>query len=471
MEIPSEISSLQILVKQLLLEVSALRQENKELREKVADLEAKLNQSSKNSHRSPSSDGVKKAPALPKKKSGKRGGQRGHRGKTLKMVATADEYHDLKVSVCPVCQASLSGPEIGWIGREKRQEFDLPDPKLYVRQYQVFSCSCPGCGQEVKSEFPEGINSSVQYGPGVRAWSSLLSVEYKIPFKKIGQFFADLFGYDLNAATALAATHRCYDRLADTEAYIRQELLKSELAHFDETGLRVEGKNHWLHVASNIWWTHLFVHPKRGKKALSSDQSIIKEFKGWAIHDCWSSYFGYQQAQHALCGAHLLRELQALIERDSLWARSMHRLLRTLYHMSGQGQEALSARQFHKASVLFDRIIHRADEEEPPPIRRKKRGKAKATKGRNLFERMRKYKNAVLAFAQCSQVPFTNNLAERDIRHAKIKTKVATSFRTMKGAKVYARIAAIVSSSRKQQINPFDQLHALFQGKQLKWAK
>jgi transposase len=474
----SDISSLQAQVAQLFVELAQLRQENAvlrqenvDLKQKVSDLKAQLNQNSRNSHRPPSSDGLKKRPALPKKKPKKRGGQRGHQGSTLKMVELADERLEVKAESCPHCSESLSGSDIVWVAGAKRQEFDLPEPKLHVREYQVYRCSCPHCGTDVESEFPAGIKSAVQYGPGVRAWSTLLSVEYKLPYKKIRQFFADLFGYDLNEATALDATHRCYRALEETEAHIGRQLLESERAHFDETGLRVEGKNHWLHVASNALWTHLFIHPKRGKKALSDEQSIIKDFPGWAVHDSWASYFCYEGAQHALCGAHLLRELQDCIERGSNWARSMHRYLMALYRMSKQGEASLTEELFQKASRLFDRIIEEAEREEPSPTRKVKTGRAKATKGRNLFERMQKRKSAVLAFVQHPEVPFTNNQAERDLRHAKIKTKVATSFRTLKGAQVYARIAAAISTFRKQQMNPFDQLRFLFEGKQVVWAK
>lgn len=471
MTLPTDIASLHALINKLLEEVSELRQENALLRQENSELRARLNQNSKNSHRPPSSDGPQKLPGLPKKKPGNRGGQRGHQGNTLKMVEVADEHHEVKAEVCPHCESALSGADIAWKAGAKRQEFDLPEPKLHVREFQAYGCTCPGCGERVESEFPEGINSAVQYGPGVRAWSTMLSVEYKLPFKKIRQFFAEIFGYDLNEATALAATKRCYDALSDTEAHIRAELLKSQLAHFDETGLRVEGKTHWLHVASNAMWTYLFVHENRGQKALNDDQSIIKDFKGRAVHDSWASYFVYKNAQHALCGAHLLRELQGLIECGSTWARSMHRFMMALYRMSGEGRSALSSRQFSKASLLFDKIILMADHEEPPPTRKTKTGRAKATKGRNLFERMQKRKEAVLAFACHPEVPFTNNQAERDVRHAKIKTKVATSFRTLQGADDYARISAVISTFRKQQINPFQQLRLIFEGKKVDWAK
>lgn len=464
MALPTDIASLHALIEKLIAE-------NAQLRERIAELEAQLNQNSKNSSRPPSSDGFKKLPGLPKKKSGKRGGQRGHQGNTLKMVEVADEHHEVKAEVCPHCESALSGADITWEAGAKRQEFDLPEPKLHVREFQTYACNCPGCGERVEGEFPEGINSAVQYGPGVRAWSTMLNVEYKLPFKKIRQFFADVFGYDLNEATALAATKRCYDALEGTEAHIRGQLLKSELAHFDETGLRVEGKNHWLHVASNALWTYLFIHKKRGQKALNDDQSIIKDFRGRAVHDSWGSYFLYQNAQHALCGAHLLRELQGLIEQGSIWARSMHRLMMALYRMSEQGTSALSPAQFNKANLLFNKIILLADQEEPPPTRKVKTGRAKATKGRNLFERMQKRKEAVLAFARHPEVPFTNNQAERDLRHAKIKTKVATSFRTLQGAEIYARISAAISTFRKQQINPFQQMRLIFEGKQVEWAK
>lgn len=430
-----------------------------ELLAKIAELEARLNQNSGNSNRPPSTDGLKKKPALPRKKGKKRGGQSGHKGKTLKMV----EQADIVVEHAPErCQCGHNLRDVPKQDYLRRQVFDLPPPKLEVTEHRVQVCICPACHSVQQGFFPADVTASVQYGAGVRSLSVLLNNSYALSFSKIRQFFADTFGYALNESTQVTANENCYENLTDSEQRIQQALLNSSVNHFDETGLRVAGKNHWLHTCSNAQFTHLFVHEKRGKEALNSESSLLPDYRGWAVHDCWSAYFGYQQCRHALCGAHLLRELQALIEQGSYWASRMQQLLLAAYAKSEQGQRIVS--DFDFLGRQYDYICQIADKEEPPPIQRYKGKRAKKTKGRNLLDRLVKYKGAVLAFAQYEEVPFTNNQAERDIRPAKVKQKIAGSFRTYKGAQIYARIQSFIATARKQQLNVFKELNATFYG-------
>lgn len=458
MKIPNDIAGLQALVLKLLKRIEHLEAENKELK-------AKLAENSRNSNRPPSSDGLKKKPALLKGEPKKRGGQKGHKGKTLKMV----KHPDYVVELCPSrCTCGTSLLHVKKKCASIRQVFDLPDPQLEVTEYQQLGCSCPTCGKVHVGDFPKGIAPNAQYGSGVRALVTLLNIDYKIPYKKIKTLFADLYGYALNEATQVNALNKCYDALSEAESQIKKQLLKSKVNHFDETGLRVAGKLHWLHNSSNQLFTYLFVHANRGKKALHSAQSLLPDYKGWAIHDCWASYFKFDQCAHALCGAHLLRELQALIDRGSLWAGQMHQLLFSIYKQTDQGKSKLTSPQ--KVIRKYNNICRKADKEEPPPIINS-RGKPKKTKGRNLMDRLVKYKNAVLAFALYHHIPFTNNLAERDVRHAKVKQKIAGSFRTKHGADIYARIYSFISTLRKHQLqhvdnnlNIFKELAAVFDG-------
>ena len=465
LELPDDIAGLQALVLELLKRVESLEAENKELK-------AKLNSNSGNSSRPPSSDGLKKKPALPRDKPKKRGGQKGHKGKTLEMVASPDYVVELCPSKCS-CGTSLLLEKKTC--RTIRQVFDLPTPRLEITEYQQQSCVCPGCGKTNTGEFPKGVTPNAQYGSGVRALVTLLAINYKIPFKKVKTLFADLFGYPLNESTQVRALNKCNDLLEDTESQIKDRLLSSQVNHFDETGLRVAGKLHWLHNCSNELYTYLFVHANRGKKALLDPVSLLPDYQGWAVHDCWASYFKFDQCSHAVCGAHLLRELQGLIDRGSLWAGQMHGLLLDIYQQTGQGKSALGKPQ--KYIREYDAVCRKADKEEPLPIK-KPRGKPKQTKGRNLHDRLVKHKNAVLAFARHPFVPFTNNLAERDVRHAKVKQKIAGSFRTKSGADVYARIYSFISTLRKHQLhkeelnlNIFKELVAVFDGKKFDFSQ
>jgi transposase len=438
--------------------IEELESDNKELK-------ARLAATSNNSNRPPSSDGLRKRPGLPKAKPKKRGGQTGHKGNTLKMIATPDFVVELSPTVCS-CGSSLES--VPKVCESTRQVFDLPVPQLEVTAYQQLSCSCPGCGKKHLGVFPKGVAPNAQYGSGVRALVTMLSIEHKLPFKKIRLLFEDLFGYSLNESTQLKALDKCDQSLGDLEPVIKAQLLKSQVVHFDETGLRVEAKLHWLHVASNDFFTHLFVDKHRGKKAIQGPESILPEYSGWAIHDCWASYFNLDHCRHGICGSHLLRELQGLIDRGSNWAVEMHKLLLDLYKQTDKGKSKLA--DLTQATRRYKYLCKKADTEEPLPIINP-RGRPTKTKGRNLMDRLLKHREAVLAFATYEQVPFTNNQAERDLRHAKIKQKIAGSFRTKNGADCYARISGFISTLRKhklkqpeRKINIFQELKTVFEG-------
>jgi transposase len=317
-----------------------------------------------------------------------------------------------------------------------------------------------------------------------------------LSYQKISQLFADLyrrarrFGYRINPSTLVSAQDRCAEHLAASQQVIQAALLQSPVAHFtavprrEETGLRVAGRLHWLHTGwsqpgcSTAHYSDFYVHTKRGRAAI--DQGLLPRFTGWAVHDCWASYFGYDHCDHALCGAHLLRELTAVEEQGRAWARHVRRYLLALYHLSDAGRGRLPPSLEPKARRLYHRLLDMADDEEPPPIK-SKRGRRKSppipavTKGRNLLNRLRQHEAAVLAFALVEPVPFSTadsqrNQAERDnrrftaVRGAKLKQNVAGSFRTLLGAQAYARIAGFISTARKQKRQVFKELRAAFQG-------
>ncbi len=459
MELPQDISSLTALVYRLLeriekleAENAALREENAQLRAENKELKARLAQNSGNSHKPPSGEGYDKKPALAKVTGKKKGGQKGHKGNTLQMVSQADQVVACKAQVCS-CGADLAAQLHQVV--ETRQVFDLPEPKLQVIEYRRMSSNCPACGKHNSGCFPAGVAAPVQYGDGVLALAVLLSNACQVSYQKISVLFSDLIGYRVNPATLLKANRQVYEGLAQSEGFIKAALEQSPVAHFDETGVRVAGKLHWLHTCSNDTYSYLFVDAHRGQKALRGQNSILPAFTGWAVHDCLGAYFTFTHCKHAICGAHLLRELEALVEMGSQWATSMKELLLSLYHHSGQGKHSVS--YFAYWQDLYQHFCQQGLREEPLP-EPKNKAKPKKTKGRNLLERLLKYKDAVLAFAQHPLVPFTNNQAERDLRPVKGKQKVAGCFRTFNGAATYARIQSFIVTCRKQKQNLFHQL-------------
>lgn len=458
-ELFDRIDRLEKTVTELRIDNVALKDDNASLKSEIAELKTRLNSNSSNSSKPPSSDGYTKKPAFPKKKGGKQGGQQGHKGHTLQQVSNPD-----KIVKCDPDQCNCGGEftEDQLTITQRRQVFDLPPPCLEVTEYQIRVATCSECGALHKGSAPEGVNAPVQYGNGVKAYAVLLNVHFKLPFKKIQLLFGDLFGYLINESTVYSASQQCYEKLEESEAIIKSKIADSDVTHADETGLRVAGKLHWLHTATSLLFTYLFIHKNRGGEALKSDKSILDKIIGWLVHDCWSSYFGFKELKHAICGAHILRELEGLVESGkSKWAKTFKTFLMTIYLMPF---EQRIKRQKHIES-RYSLICGIGEKQEPPPNKSPgKRGRYKRTKGRNLVERLIREKDAVLAFAFNEEVPFTNNLAERDIRPAKVKQKISNCFRTFHGAEIYARIEGFVSTMRKQNQNVFTELCNTFEG-------
>ncbi|MEZ4607936.1 MAG: IS66 family transposase [Deinococcales bacterium] len=442
-------------------ENAELKREVEELKREVEELKRELGKNSKNSDKAPSSDGYRKKKVevgIAKEGKKAKGGQEGHKGRTLEQVSEADYVELHSPRECERCGREFREGEVKESG-ESRQVYDLPKSVLEVTEHRLGEAEC--CGMLQRGEYPREVRASVQYGARVRALVTKLSIDHRLPMKQISQMFADQYGYEINSSTIEDILERGYKLAEELEVQIKERLKASELLHVDETGLRVSGKLQWLHGAATDKLTYLFIHPKRGKTALEAPNSILKDFRATMLHDCWASYFGFSQAKHALCGSHLLRELKALWEAGSAWAASMHSLLLKFYHMP---------RPLHDPQVALDDyrlILAQADIQEPPPFKALK-GRPKQSKGRNLLERLRKYETAVLAFALEPNIPFTNNQIERDLRPAKVKQKVSTCFRTDFGAVVFARLQSLVSTFRKQGLNVFSSFVDLFSHKSIK---
>ena len=441
-KLQNDIDELKAINKKLLERIEKLEAENAELR-------SRLGLNSENSHKPPSSDGLQKKPAFPRNKNNKNGGQKGHKGNTLRKVDEPDiiTWHNPKN--CSCCGRNFHDNEIESF--KSRQVFELPPQKLIVTEHRVGFIHC--CGTEHKGEFPENVTNTTQYGNSVNALSVLLSVQYRLPLEQISQLFEDLYGYPINSSTIIDNLEESYQLLEPIEQQIKEKLLTEYVMHSDETGARVAGKLHWLHTACSENYTHLFFHPSRGKEALYSEQSILKDFKNNLVHDCWSSYFLFNNCTHIICNAHILRELTNLIEKGSNWANLVHQLLMECYN-NDEDKPPDNLYQRYEAILVM------ADKEEPLPVYHK-RGRPKQSVGRRLFNRLQKYKQGVLAFAFDKAIPFTNNQAERDIRCVKVKLKVSGGFRTTDGANCYARIQSFISTLRKQNLDVFEYLQFL----------
>lgn len=447
--------------------VKALQREIDVLRQEVCDLKAQLSKNSRNSSKPPSSDGMNKPkPQSLREKSGRNpGGQDGHKGETLEMKEEPDKVIVHRAERCEECSGSLKGVAV--TGVERRQVFDLPPVSLEVVEHRAEQKECPTCGCMNTATFPDGVNAPVQYGPTVRSIAVYLQQYQFLPYERTSELMQDLFGVSIGTGTLAKVMLDCAERIEPVVEKIKGIVQSSPVAHFDESGVSVEGKLQWLHSASTDKATYYDIHPKRGCEAMD-DIGILPGFDGRAIHDFWKAYLEYE-CDHGFCNAHLLRELVfAHEELGQRWAKKMIGFLLKIKEKVGTAKsDCLSEDSIRRFEKRYRRILKMGDAETPlPPSTscKRKRGRPKKDKARNLLERFERYPREILAFMYDFHVPFDNNLSERDIRMIKLRQKISGTFRSAEGGKAFCRIRSYISTARKNAVNVIEAIKSVFAG-------
>ena len=411
---------------------------------KIIELERRFGLNSSNSSKPPSSDGLRKQIISRREKSDKAfGGQVGHEGDTLRHVTNPDEIRDYQAQYCAGCNASLENAPI--VDVEERQEFDIV-MRRHVIAHRVHIKQCTNCKGKTGTGFPEHIKSYAQYGHKVRALCVYLTNQF-ISKERIEEFFRDCFGITISDTALIAYDKQCADALAPFMALVEQKVMDAPIKHADETGVRIAKSIKWVHVLSTALWTHYRISG-RGDMPIG--------ISGVIVHDHWKSYLKITQALHAFCNAHHVRELRAAHEIDmELWADAMMKLLVNASKLIDPSSQEIAVIERKYDDIIADGIAYHSTLGPPHEGRRKKRP------GHNLLLRLQKFKTETLRFLHNRDVPFTNNLAERDLRMIKLHQKVSGCFRTTHGAECFATIRSFVSTLRKQGVSILQALNDL----------
>lgn len=377
---------------------------------------------------------------------------------------TVETTQVIKVNDCEFCGEPLENTPAA--EHERRTKIDIIFEKVASHMDAEIKI-CPRCNMQNKGRFPEDMSGPLQYGPGIKGYVVNLVIAQMVSLNRVRKMIQTLIGQLLSEATILKYVIQLNQALEAWEKISIEKLLKMPCMHVDETSLRVDKKNHWIHVYSGGDISLKFLHPKRGLDAIK-DIGIIPEYDGIIIHDCWQSYLSYEHCGHGLCGSHLLRELTFIVDSNGYaWASNMKRLLQeNCAIIAKRESKKLTDKEYKNLQKRYRNIMTRGKKELPPipPRQKGKRGKVAKSDAHNLWERLKKHETAVLLFARKSHVPFTNNRAERDLRMSKVKQKVSGCFRKNKYAKAYCRISSYLQTMANKGYNPLVAIQIAFSG-------
>jgi len=367
---------------------------------------------------------------------------------------TVETVQVAKVSFCEHCAEDLRKAPCR--GHERRTKIDIVFEKVVVHVHAEVK-RCPQCRMQSRGPFPETFSGALQYGPGIKAYALNLLIAQMLSLKRVQQSIQTLIGLVISEATILKYVLQLHRALERWELLAIEQLLTLPAMHVDETSLRVDRNNHWIHVCCAGDITLKFLHPKRGQEAMQAI-GVIPRYGGVIIHDCWASYLAYEHCRHGLCGAHLLRELTFIVDAEGYaWAANMKRLLQqTCARVSQRKRKRLSPREYANLQKRYRNSLTRGEKELPPipPKQNGKRGRVAKSDAHNLWERLKTHETAVLLFAKAPYVAFTNNRAERDLRMSKVKQKVSGCFRKREYAEAYCRISSYLQTMANRGYNP-----------------
>ena len=445
--------------------------ELEELRAKVAELQRLIGRHSANSSVPPSRDTSAQRKAQAEARRERRGAERkpgkqpGAEGKNLAQVTDPDEVIELRPDRCCDCGGDLaSGEDLD--EDEVRQVFDIPKPEMIVTEYRARKVRCR-CGTTNVATFPAEARAPASYGPRVRAIGLYLMARQHIPFERAAEALRDLFGVEVSTGFLDFCYSEGAERLDGFVEALRLMLKDEPVVHFDETSDRLGTATMWFHVACTDMLTLLHADETRGHDAVVR-HGVLPGYTGIAVHDRLSQYQSYTSAAHAFCCAHLVRDLTSVstIPGQAGWSTKMIDLLYEMHAATEAARDAgrtkLSKKVLDGYLARYDDLVAWAFRVNPEQLRPKPTKLQRESF--NLATAFRTHRTEITRFASDLRVAFSNNEAERDLRHAKIHRKVSGCFHSMQGAKRLANVRSYLTTARKHDLGAFEVLTRLFQG-------
>lgn len=382
----------------------------------------------------------------------KPGGQHGHEGSYLKQVDNPTEVEQIFID-----KSSLPKGEYCSGGFEKRQVFDVKI-SLHVKEYQA-EILVNQQGVEFMADFPEDVVSATQYSAAVRATSVYMSQGQLIPLDRVREFFNDQVGLPLSKGSVSNFNAAAYSKLEYFEDWVKLQLAMSPSINADETGININGDQHWLHCLCTPLVTLFHPDKKRGAEAMDR-MGVLPDYDGCITHDFWKPYFSFLNCTHSLCNAHHLRELERAYEQDGQkWALQMQNLLLRIKSATEKAGGCLDKKNAIKFRKKYRLLLKKAHIECPLNLVQRAQSKS-----RNLLDRLTNFENETLLFMEDINIPFTNNMAENDERMTKVQQKISGCFRSLEGAKIFCRIRSYLITCRKNGVGATEGLTLLFQG-------
>ena len=331
------------------------------LEARIKELEEKLGLNSQNSSKPPSSDDPfakgKKESSSNKGSVKKRGGQKGHAGHTLQQTLHPDKIVSLTSSCCKHCHHPLH--EEDSVDVQKRQVYDI-QITMEATEYRAAIYRCPACSQTTRSPFPEDVKAQAQYGEKLQALVAYLNTYQMLPYERIAQMIEDMTGHQIATGTLHGFLRRHDRALKPFEIELKKALLNQKLLHGDETGINIQSVLHWVHVLSCDKLSFFLPHATRGKTAMVA-VCVLPKFSGILVHDHWSPYHRFEQITHAFCNAHILRELQRVIDFEkAAWAKRMQELLQAMIGAKKRADGHLSSQQIAHFIHNYETILQEA---------------------------------------------------------------------------------------------------------------